>query len=386
MSSLSTPPESPERTSTIPSYHAGLSLELNITHSHIATLTEHTVTAQVASLITETMSPVMHVNLITTQGPTAAVLKLYDRRFGTHLREIRGKYVPCRSVDEVAFEQFVCRGAMGPFIDEIEEDFRTAPLPSTAEDWCEGPDAEARFEAALWYEADKQYSNETGAYTRLKDLQGIAIPRLYAQVRIASTHNCNAECNDYMSVKGILLQVIPGCNLWDFANSPSSPQSQQEWTCIVQQAVDAAHEINKRHVILDDSGPRNVVVDKATHKPFIVDLAQCTFKNDMFQLWETEGFDSDSEEEEEGNGHERNLEVEWWSRIRARENPASIGLLMTKRLLKAHGLKLEFQYPDYQQMLQAAKDSAASPGVSRSVVTCGDVDSEDLAERRELVV
>ncbi|KAH6949479.1 hypothetical protein DER45DRAFT_599946 [Fusarium avenaceum] len=365
MSALSTPPTSPGRESTIPSYCAGLSLELNITQSYTNTLTEHTITAQVTSLITETMSPVMHVNLITAQGPTAAVLKLYDRRFGTHLREIRGKYVPCRSEDEVAFEQFVRKGAMGSFIDEIKEDFRTQPLPSTAEDWREGPDAEARFEGALWYEANKQFSNETRAYTRLKDLQGIMIPRLYAQVRVASKDNCNADYNEYMSVKGILLQAIPGCNLWDFAKSPSSPQSHQKWTCIVQKAVDAAHEINKNDVILDDSGPRNVVVDKATHTSFIVDLAQCTFKNDMFQLWEAEGFDSDSEEEEE-NGDDRNLEVEWWSRIRARENPASIGLLMTKRLLKTHGLKLEFQYPDYQQLLDAAKVSAASPGVPRA--------------------
>ncbi|KAI6750651.1 hypothetical protein HG530_014547 [Fusarium avenaceum] len=365
MSALSTPPTSPGRESTISSYRAGLELELNITQSYITTLTEHTITAQVTSLITETMSPVMHVNLTTAQGPTAAVLKLYDRRFGTHLREIRGKYVPCRSEDEVAFEQFVCNGAMGSFIEEIEEDFRTQPFPSTAEDWGEGPDSGARFEAALWYEANKQYSNETGAYTRLKGLQGIMIPQLYAQVRVASKDNCNADCSEYMSVKGILLQFIPGCNLWDFAKSPSSPQSHREWTCIVQQAIDAAHEINKRDVILDDSGPRNVVVDKATHVPFIVDLAQCTFKNDLFQLWEAEGFDSDSEEEEE-NGDDRNLEVEWWSRIRARENPASIGLLMTKRLLKTHGLKLEFQYPDYQQLIQTAKISAASPGISRA--------------------
>ncbi|KAM0229981.1 hypothetical protein ACHAP5_011482 [Fusarium lateritium] len=385
MSLLSTPPTNPGRLSTITPYQPGLSLELNITQSHIASLTEHTITAQVTSLITETMSPVMRVNLMTAQGPTEAILKLYDRRFGTHLREIRGKYVACCSDDEAAFERFVRHGAMGPFINEIEEDFRTRPIPSTAEDWREGPEAEARFESALWYEANQQY-NETGAYTRLEDLQGIMIPRLYAQVQVASKDNNDPDCNDYMSVKGILLQVIPGCNLWDFAESSWSPQSQQEWTCIVQQAVDAAHEINKRDIILNDSGPRNVVVDKATHKPFIVDLAQCTFKNDIFQLWETEGFETDSDEEQEASGNERDPEVEWWRRIWSRENPASIGLLMTKRLLKTHGFKLEFQYPDYQQLLQAVKASAASPGVSWGAVKCGDVDSDDLAERRELIV
>ncbi|KAF5714105.1 serine threonine kinase fnkB [Fusarium mundagurra] len=173
------------------------------------------------------MSPVILVKL-KTPAPNRAILKLYDRRFGSSLRRSKqGNHLPCRVQDEAAFRSFVDRGDMGPFIDETEVE----------------------------------------AYNCLKDLQGVFIPHF-----------------------------IPGWSLYDLPESPSSPTYQQEWTSIVQRVVQAAHEINRRDILLNDSSPRNVVVDAHSHQPFIIDLAQRYFKDQLCREWEYFGLGDGQED------------------------------------------------------------------------------------------
>ncbi|KAG4268199.1 hypothetical protein FPRO04_12591 [Fusarium proliferatum] len=146
---------------------------------------------------------------------------------------------------------------------------------------------QAKFEATLWWEARSHFDTEVEAYKRLKDLQGIFIPCMYASVRFSPAGpRTIKDIDDYCSVNGILLQSIPGWSLWDLPESLSSPNSQQQWTSIVLRAVQGAHEINKLEVILNDSCPRNFVVDADSHQPFIIDLAQCYFKGQLFKDWE----------------------------------------------------------------------------------------------------
>lgn len=55
---------------------------------------------------------------------------------------------------------------------------------------------------------------EIKAYKRLKDLQGVFIPCIYASVRFLPTSTgASKNIDDYYSVNGILLQFIPGWSL-----------------------------------------------------------------------------------------------------------------------------------------------------------------------------
>lgn len=51
---------------------------------------------------------------------------------------------------------------------------------------------------------------------------------------------------------------------------------------------------------MDDYTPRNVVVGQQLQTPFLVDFAQCDFREEMVRMWEEvgwtdeEGWDSDS--------------------------------------------------------------------------------------------
>ncbi|KNA98578.1 hypothetical protein FOXG_02899, partial [Fusarium oxysporum f. sp. lycopersici 4287] len=55
---------------------------------------------------------------------------------------------------------------------------------------------------------------------------------------------------------------------------------------ILQRAVDSAQEINKWGIVLGDRAPRNVAVDQTSHQVFLVDFAQCFFRDTMFDPWD----------------------------------------------------------------------------------------------------
>ncbi|KAF4978225.1 hypothetical protein FZEAL_5330 [Fusarium zealandicum] len=271
-----------------------------------------------------TTSPVMVVNLKTKSGTDSqAFLKLYDRCFGTNLRILDGKYTACRAVDEDAFQSFLLQGKIGPFIRELEDKNRKSLLPLSACDFHDdSPDGMARYESALWYEANEHFNNETEAYTRLADLQGTSIPRMHAHVCLSlSGRNSDAPKNqlqpgteNYLDFKGVLMEVITGYNLWDLPTSCAAPADKGEWPGIIQQAVDTAHEINKRGLILKDSGPRNVVVDQSSQTPSLIDFAQCLFKDRLFELLEEM---SSSEDDDNDNEDEWDAETEFWQRVRS---------------------------------------------------------------------
>ncbi|KAF5578238.1 kinase-like domain protein [Fusarium subglutinans] len=312
----------------VPEYQQHDTLNLDIIESHHDALSStETITAQVAQVITATMSPVMLVKIKTpsahADAPNRAILKLYDRRFGSSLRRSKkGKHLPCRVQDEAAFCSFVDRGDMGPFINEIEEDRRTELVPNPVADWRLEPEGQAKFEAALW---------------RLKDLQDVLVPRLYASVRLSSS-SASGDMSKYYSVSGILLQFIPGGSLYDLPETPTSPTSQQEWTSIVQRVIQGAYEINQCHILLKDSCPRNVIVEADSHQPFIIDLAQCYFKDQLFKDWEHFGF---GERQEDWTP-----EAQWCESVRCRDNPGSIALPMQSKLKRVKGFSIDVKYPE----------------------------------------
>ncbi|KAK4032092.1 hypothetical protein C8A01DRAFT_41469 [Parachaetomium inaequale] len=150
-----------------------------------------------------TMSPVLNVVLFGTAESGApfhfqAVLKLYDRRFGTSLQRHRYQHVPHTAEREADFQAFVRQGRMDYFLkkqeeEEEEEDEEEEeegeeqdednvkpqspldPQPQHFPKEPPNPEPTAKFEAALWKECQDNFTGETEAYNRLQDLQGKSI-------------------------------------------------------------------------------------------------------------------------------------------------------------------------------------------------------------------
>ncbi|KAF9768006.1 hypothetical protein IL306_014752 [Fusarium sp. DS 682] len=318
-----------------PGYHVGESLQLHILQTQTDLLPQFDkLSVRIHQLITNTMAPVMRVQF---DSGCYAILKLYDRRTGTQFRRSYAEIVPYDDHAKAAFHSFLQRGAMGPFIKELdEEQLKTDQIPRTASELRDEPDGAAKFEAALWRHADKHFKTETEAYMSMHDLQGVFIPRLYAVVRFTAD---NESLRDgYLAIHGILLEPIAGCSLSDLPDTPSAPTTEQDWTSIIQRAVNSAHEINKRGIILSDSAPRNVVVDQTSRQPFLIDFAQCLFRDTMFVSSEEGGEDWDAD-------------AEYCEIAREHDNPRAIGRPMQGRLQKLFGWKLDIAYPKSDDLL-----------------------------------
>jgi hypothetical protein len=72
------------------------------------------------------------------------------------------------------------------------------------------------------------------------------------------------------------------------------------------------------------------VVDAREHKLFIIDLAQCRFKDRMVEEWLELGWADD--------GDDWDPDVEYWERLQRQNNPADIGVVMRPRLLQRKGM------------------------------------------------
>lgn len=334
-----------------------------------------------------TMSPVMNVTIVSRSGEIIrAVLKVYDRRFGEDLRSFYREHLPCTSKREEAFQSFAKSGKMRPFLDELAKSREDLTDPIDAARFLDdddddddeggvsgsgGEDKIARYEAALWQTAQEYFECETKAYRRLAELQGKLIPRIYGHVRLrpppGETERAAAEATaasteemaPYLEVKGILLERISGYSLWDLHISPLAPQDPAAWRLIVQAAIDAAETINSHGVRMDDSSPHNVVVDQRTQTPFIIDFAQCGFKEELIAMWEglDEG-DKASFQDEFDPNWEWNAEAHWWQQLHTVGNPTAIGAVAAMRVKREKGIELSLQYPDFLKTSAAIRQGA----------------------------
>ncbi len=288
-----------------------------------------------------------------TGSPIPAVLKLYDRRFGKDLRDVFNQHTPHTAASEALFQSFIRRGMIAPFLRELDEEEKGQILPSQPGQLLRDGSAKnrVRYEAALWRECHKHFQSETGAYTRLRDLQGKSMPRMLAHVSLVLgdanvPEDLQQTFSCYFEVKGVLLEHIKGYNLGDLTTSSQAPSDPRHWPRIVQEAANAAHEINKRGVLMQDADPRNVVVDGRSQRPYIVDFAQCIFKNELMALWHEWEWDCD--EDWDPN-------VEYWKRASLGGDPQAIGMAMRVRL-EEKGVKLDgIEYPDYGEIMSDIK-------------------------------
>lgn len=182
------------------------------------------------------MSSVMDVTINTKSGSALrAVLKLYDRWFGTDLRKIQGKHAPHTAADEAIFQSFVQQGKVGPFVRELEEEKKATLIVPKASHLHNGtPEGTAKYEAALWQECNEHFNCETEAYGRLRDLQGKSIPRMYTHVCLGLHASdvppdlLQPEIARYLEVKGILLELVPGYSLWDLNHLTTGPSRSED--------------------------------------------------------------------------------------------------------------------------------------------------------------
>ncbi|KAL7791165.1 hypothetical protein V8C43DRAFT_306188 [Trichoderma afarasin] len=293
-------------------YVAGASLSLEITQNYQDLPLPRVTTASITRVLDITMSSVMCVTITLDSGQDVqAVLKLYDRRFGVDLRDYRMVHLPLTTKREALFESFVRRNAIGPFLTQLAKDQEGRLLPIKPHHHLDEENVEGneKYEAALWKDCDDMFHCETKAYELLKDLQGAGVPRLLATVRLADTSSIipsdliDGPDAKYWDVNGILLQYIPGINL---INLDSSSIDVKEWPILVQRSVDLVHKINEYGVVMMDCSTRNVIVDQESHQPFVIDFAQCWFKDEM-KMWEpsNEQDDEDDEDDEEEESEEK---------------------------------------------------------------------------------
>ena len=191
-----------------------------------------------------------------------AVLKLYDRRYATELRQSYG-ISPFSHEIEQKFEEFVRSGDAARFIDTLETDEVTDLTWDTARD-----------EAFLFDYCRELHKSETEAYHRLSNLQGKNVPKLLANVQVQPSSN---EEDILFQVPGVLLEYVEGFSLADLPKF-SPPSS---WQRICDEAVSVVNLISDQGIINKDVKPRNVLVRSDGHSldcaVVFIDFAQCEF-------------------------------------------------------------------------------------------------------------
>lgn len=227
--------------------------------------------------------------------PTAAwegemVLKLFDRRFATGLRQA-DKISPWTSDIEQKYHQFILDGEAAKLVAELTADSDSA-----------GPNG------AMWNSSQEEtylhdfmqclYETETHAYNTLADKQGNDIPRLLSGVTIStSTPAQNDLLSEYTDIPGILLQYIEGFPLTDIATC--APR--ESWQSICEDAIRIVNLVGDRGVLNEDVKTRSFVVqsrpDNRFHV-FMIDFALCDFREEYPH--ETEWDKHKARQDEEG--------------------------------------------------------------------------------------
>lgn len=349
-----------------------------------------------------TMSAVMKVRVQysdTSSSPPGrtftAVLKLYDRRFGTSLRRrlnptsLKYESHPHTTFTEAAYCDLVRKGDISPFLQHCEQEYRSELIPAPAWHFLDDSSSGglAKYEAITWHKCRELFDCETRAYAKLSELQGKAIPGLFAHVRLSLPQDDIVSCppdllqrsdaRQYFEVQGILMEFVDGFELSEIHTSPKAPYTTERWHDIIQTAMDRAHEINRYGVGMRDCSIYNVMVDKETHQPFIIDLAQCWYKEEMYEEEEGEpssdqrearrgcgkssGGNAASDEREgesEAEGSEvfePDPEIRYWNSIRTSDNPGAIGAVMKMRLWRERSFTITPRWPDYDAIIAAIR-------------------------------
>ncbi|OJJ45260.1 hypothetical protein ASPZODRAFT_133899 [Penicilliopsis zonata CBS 506.65] len=138
-----------------------------------------------------------------TLPPVEMVLKLFDRRFATQLRE-EGKNSGWNSDIEKKYHQFMTDGGASKFIAELEAESKATH--ENDHSWSPSQD-----EAYLHNHLRSLYEIEVEVYNTLKDLQGEVIPQFFSCITTPSFPAADtAQVDEYTKIHGFFLQHIEG--------------------------------------------------------------------------------------------------------------------------------------------------------------------------------
>jgi serine/threonine protein kinase len=260
-----------------------------------------------------TMSIVLQVDLEQEQqnpsGPAPRmILKVYDRQYSPQLREFKDTG-PATSASEEEFSRFVRGGFMPQFLVDYE---KSGPWSS----WVHEEWDVAKREAYFYARSTQSHEVELEIYDRLADMQGIHVPTILADLRLAPQHGTgmNESLANYTEVRAILMEYIPGFPLSDIVIEV--PES--DWAPICDQAIDVIMRITDNDFINFDIKPRNIIVRRSeadSYQIFYLDFGECGFRDP-----------SDSDEM-------------WRERKRQKDEEGAVGYIMMDYISRAKGKK-----------------------------------------------
>lgn len=173
-----------------------------------------------------TISPVLYVSLQPTHldaHPSQAILKLYDRRFATDIREYYNANEWTAS-KESAYLEFKAQG--GALSSRDDPDFDSEVM------------SDGEREAFIEKMCQLYYGSGVRAYRHLHDIQGVQIPKLYGTVTLKD-------------VDGILIEYIPSFRLQEIKER----LLKETWDAIGNEAVALVN------LITTTDPPRVVMID-----------------------------------------------------------------------------------------------------------------------------
>ncbi|KAG6015459.1 hypothetical protein E4U43_005278 [Claviceps pusilla] len=258
----------------------------------------------------------------TAPAPQVMILKMHDRQFSSQVRQFE-EAGPATSANEAEFIDFVRKGSMTAFLKHLAENETEA-----SREWDI-----ARREAYFSYRTSQSHEMELEIYDRLVDLQGLCVPTMFADVRLApqsaaATAAVTADeesLAEYTHVRGILMECIAGFPLHEVVTS--TPES--DWAPICDQAIEAIRKISDRDFINFDIKTRNILVRRAeppaspSYQVFFIDFGECKLRDP-----------SDSDEA-------------WRELKRQKDEEGAVGYVMTTHMLYAKGKKgRKYKGPD----------------------------------------
>jgi len=209
------------------------------------------------------------------------VLKLYDRRFSTQLREDMGAK-PWTPETEQQYRDFVdC--------DDGREYFSYWWALAKQHDivgylnrkrW-----SAAKFEAYLHFNCIEMYDDEKKAYELMSDLQGECVPKIFGEVVLDQPYafkeldeDEETEVHENLTtIPGFLMQHLDGFHLTDLHKHLPS----KYWQSILDSAVQTIGKIQNCGIFNRDVNTRSFIVNRQTREVKMIDFGMVRFREDF---------------------------------------------------------------------------------------------------------
>jgi hypothetical protein len=218
------------------------------------------------------------------------VLKLYDRRYATDLRETYKRPRWSKKV-ESRYHKAVREGHAMHIFDFCEARSRRCEYLLGDDSWNDVQD-----EAFLQYICIKSYKTESRAYDNLLDMQDKYIPRLFARGWLQPCLTSGVD-KEFIGCPWILLEYIQGFALTDLGKY--TPKT--DWQSICEAAIHTIHMIGDRGICNVDVNTRSFVVsqEKGTGQRRVVmmDFGRCWFRAEAKNEEDFNEWQADMDEE-----------------------------------------------------------------------------------------